>query len=333
MRSDRTGHHYLFGAHPVESDLVLRALPEAPPAQVEDAGIRILAGQRNPMPAAGEDWIHHWREDDGSQVLALARRGGDYLLRFHGQCDFAIDAQGRSVTIDPLGDLAEDTLEHLLIDQVLPRMLAHRGELVAHASVVETGQGSVLFLGRSGWGKSTLAGLLHRQGHRLLSDDCALLSIGAAGVTAVPTYPSLRLYADSVDRVFAAPPATGSVAAYSHKRRVALAPEPARQASGPLRAIYLLNDPALRAEAPAIEPLPPAVACMALVEHSFRLDMTSQAQTAALLRQGARVVEALPAFSLRYPRDFGGSDALLDLLLGHVDALAKEAPGPKGRVR
>lgn len=333
MSIERTRHHYLFGAHPVESDLALPALPATPAGAAAADGIRIVAGPVRPVQVPVADWIHHWHEDDGSRVLGLARRGNDYLLRFHGQCDFVIDGQGRSVTAEPLEDLAVDTLEHLLVDQVLPRLLAHRGELVAHASVVETVHGSVLFLGRSGWGKSTLAGLFHQRGHRLLSDDCALLSFDGTGVAAVPTYPSLRLYGDSLDRVFEAPPATARVAAYSHKRRVALAaggdPRPGR----PLRAIYLLNDPATGAAAPAIDPLPPAVACMALVEHSFRLDMTSQAQTAALLRQGARVVEAVPAFSLRYRRDFGGSDALLDLLLGHVDALAADALRARGPVR
>jgi len=317
-----TTHHYLFGAHRIRSDIALPALPKCPPgADVHgEAALQVAIADAPPAAIPDDGWHHHWRDDAGHCVLSLALRDGGYLLRFHDQCDFRIDEAAAQVQAVPFPGLATDTLEHLLVDQVLPRMLAHRGELVAHASVVDIGGRGALFLGRSGWGKSTLAGLLHQRGHRLLSDDCALLRGDGEHTFAQPTYPSLRLYADSIGQAFDAPPETARVAGYSAKMRVALAPSAATE-SLRIDRVYLLNDPhADPADTHAIAALPPAVACMALVEHSFRLDLASHPHTAALLRQAASVLRAAPAFRLRYPRRFDDSAALIDMLERHIAA-------------
>lgn len=321
-----SAHHYLFGAHRIRSGLALPALPADPGHGA--AELHVTVAGTAPAEIADDGWQHHWLDDAGHCVLSLALHDGGYLLRFHGQCDFRIDQDAARVAASPVPGLPAETLEHLLVDQVLPRMLAHRGELVAHASVVDVGGRGVLFLGRSGWGKSTLAGLLHQRGHRLLSDDCALLRRGDdAAVLALPTYPSLRLYEDSIGQAFAQPPATTRVAGYSRKLRVAVE---APRASDGLRidAIYLLNDPdGDPAASHGIVAMPPAAACMALVEHSFRLDLASRPHTTALLRQAAGVLQSAPAFLLRYPRSFDGNAALIDLLSRHAAGHATVPPG------
>lgn len=312
---------YRFGTRLVQADIALQALP-----QVNDAAagelIEIVATTPRAAPANVDTWLHHWHEDGGSaRVLSLARHGEGYRLRFPNLCDFLIDRDAGRIAAEPLTGLPPDTLEHLLVDQVLPRLLAHRGELVAHASAVQIGTRTALFLGRSGWGKSTLAGLLHRAGHRLLSDDCALLRTSANDVTAVPTYPSLRLYGDSIEETVGTGQATVSVAGYSRKRRVPVADAHADHTARPVHAIYLLNDPADAVTEHAVAPLPPAVACMAIVEHSFRLDMGSTAHTTALLGQAAEVLRRVPAFALRYPRDYATSAQLTALLEQHIAGL------------
>lgn len=322
MYSTPAHRHYRFGTHRVRTDIDLQALPQADGAASE-AVIEVVAGTPRDAPATVDAWLHHWHEDGGSaRVLSLAIAGEGHRLRFPGLCDFLIDRDAGRITAEPLAGLSPDTFEHLLVDQVLPRLLAHRGELVAHASAVEIGGRTALFLGRSGWGKSTLAGLLHRAGHRLLSDDCALLGADDIGITAVATYPSLRMYGDSIGQTVGEEQATASVAGYSSKRRVPVADAAAGQAACRVHAIYLLNDPADAAAEHAVAALPPAVACMAIVEHSFRLDMGSTAHTAALLRQAAEVLRRVPAFALRYPRDYAGSARLTGLLEQHIAGLA-----------
>ena len=64
---------------------------------------------------------------------------------------------------------------------------------------------------------------------------------------------------------------------------------------------------------------------MALVEHSFRLDLAAGGQTAQMLRQAAQVLHQVPAFGLHYRRDYATSAALLDTLLGHAADLSTAA--------
>ena len=144
-------------------------------------------------------WDHHWTDDD-EVVLSLARQGDDYLLRFPDLADFLLQPTASRITVVQRGDDTDDaSLEHLLIDQVLPRYLAHEGLLSLHASMLTVGGRCVLILGNSGAGKSTLAGFLAAHGHGLLSDDCSIVELDGARTLATPNYPSQRLLPDSIE--------------------------------------------------------------------------------------------------------------------------------------
>ena len=275
-------------------------------------------------------WAHEWRETDGSVSLRLSRMAdGTAMLRIMDQCDFFIDPMRATVGIEHEPTLDPETREHLLIDQALPRLLAGQGELVVHAACIRIGDVGVLLLGRSGWGKSTLASLLHGRGHQIVSDDCGILSLEQGVVSATPTYPSLRLYHDSAHRSFGEdlPDAT-PVAHYSRKKRL-LVDEAQHNAPIAIGAIYRLNDPDDAAGTIAIATIPSAVACIALIEHGFRLNLASREHSTRQLRQAADVARAVPAWSLTYPRDFSQADRVIDTLLNHV-AISAGKPLPFG---
>ena len=64
-------------------------------------------------------------------------------------------------------------------------LLAERGDLALHGSVVAAGGSGVLFCGPTGRGKSTLALLASRLGHPVLSEDGAIVELrGGAGTAA-----------------------------------------------------------------------------------------------------------------------------------------------------
>lgn len=318
-------HHYRFGQSRLASQVPLPILPTAGGDRAADAAIILDAA---PARAALEpigDWLHHWPDSNGTVTLSLAAHGDGYRLRFPDLCDFLIDADARRIRVESTQGLAPNTLEHLIVDQLLPRVLSHRGALVAHASAVRIQGRAIGFLGHSGWGKSTLAGLLHHAGHRLLSDDCALLVPIGAATCVVPAYPSLRLFEDSIGQTLGEDVSTRPVAAYSPKQRLTLGPPEPEDSHCLLQAIYMLNDPATSATGHLIAPLPPAQACMALVEHSFRLDMASSMHATALLAQAASVLRRVPAFALHYPRDYAANPALLETLIAHAASLARTA--------
>lgn len=313
-------HYYRFGRSHVASTMPLPVLPAVIGAcTAADIHLHIGPVCSDPVPVT--HWQHHWLEPNGSITLSITPEREGYRLRFPALCDFLLDANASNIYIEPAKALDATTLEHLIVDQLLPRVLAHRGALVMHASAIGIQGRAILTLGHSGWGKSTLASLLHGAGHQLLSDDCALLSPAVTAPHVIPTYPSLRLLEDSIGQMAGAATATTQVATYSPKQRVSLGPHPPQEIAWPLRAIYLLNDPATPASGHTVTPLPPAQACMALVEHSFRLDLASTQHTRMLLAQAAAVLAQSPVFALSYPRDYSASSSLLATLTSHVASL------------
>jgi predicted AAA+ superfamily ATPase len=69
----------------------------------------------------------------------------------------------RTISLHPLtAETTPDTLEHLLHDQIYPRLLAQEGELELHAGAVDMDGQLAVLLGDSGMGKSTLVASLQQ---------------------------------------------------------------------------------------------------------------------------------------------------------------------------
>lgn len=308
--------YYRYGASTVCSTLALPALPAAL------AGTTVAYCIDRTLQACPADihWRHHWHDGD-DVVLSLAQLGTDYWLRMPDLADFLFQPDAGRILVAPDACADDTTLEHLLVDQVLPRLLAHRGHLVLHASAVTLHGRHALFLGKSGWGKSTLAGLLQQRGHAVHSDDCVQLRVADGRHEAVPTYPSLRLYPDSLDTLFPDTVSTAPVASYSEKLRVPLQRPEGTNSAVPVAALYVLVDPATAGAAVRISALRPSQACQALIGHSFRLDLGDRAGNAAHLARCAAMVNDVPVFRLDYQRDFTQSAALVEAITRHLSSL------------
>ena len=322
-------HAYEFGNRTITCPFPLPSLRTTP--AVLDASLRITAPTVIEQLTEREEWSQQWPDKHGNVLIqvALERPGNDhddgnrtYLLKFSGMCEFRLDIVRGSIGIARLPATSAEAIEHLLIDHVLPCLLDGLGELVVHASCIGLDSGCVLFLGQSGWGKSTLTGLLGRHGHAPLSDDCTLLTLNEGVVQATPTYPGLRLFDDSIEQAFERIPRLHPVAEYTSKRRIRLDAQATHsKIPAPVRAAYLLNDPAQPATATSIDPVSSATACMTLIKHSFRLDLHARQRTAALMQQAAMAARRLPVFALRYPRDFAQAQQLITVLTRHFATL------------
>lgn len=165
---------------------------------------------------------------------------GRLLFRTRTIADFLVE-EGAQVHINPMWGVEPLKLWNLLFGGVTGALLIQRGVLALHGSSVEIPGGAVLFCGASGAGKSTLAGLLLRQGFRVLDDNIAALYPGDGGFRVQPglghfrfTHDTLRLLGESARG--AAFPAPVEPKHLHQLRPEEFCPEPR-----PLRHIFLLD--------------------------------------------------------------------------------------------
>ena len=295
---------YAYAGLMVASTLGLDVLAASTRGDVDAADCRIER-LTSPPARSAEIWTHPSRTRNRSPNLFLARGEGGFLLGFPHLADFQISKEGDRIGAWPAPETSEETLHHLLLNQVLPRVLAHRGRLVLHAGAVCAENRAIAFVGPTGSGKSTLTASFHAAGHKLLSDDGLVLNSIVGGITVLPTYPSLRLWPGSVAGLFVEPPTLAPMAHYSTKRRVRLDEDETIGHPVPLAAVFVLA-PTSKTGVLTISPtrLSPKDACMALIENSFQLDVTDTRRVAGVLSEAAKVAQQVPVIRLAYPRRF-----------------------------
>ena len=296
-----TLYRYSFARCQISSSVALTGLtPRAAPTGPDDIAIEFAEGPCSPI--AVTEWRHHWQSGTSAPSLSLARVRNEWLLRVPDLADFIISPDFGSVRVQPLIALDGSTIAHLLLDQVIPRILGQRSELMLHASAVQIGEGGVaMFVGESGIGKSTWAATLYRMGHTVLSDDCVLLRSDKISTTALPTYPSLRLLSDALDHFSMGAVGAEPMAHYSAKKRVPLPSARWDDAGSRVAALFLLERNSGDSSG-YIRPVSPRHAFIELARNTFRLDANDARRAADLMPGIASVAERVPAFAVRSPR-------------------------------
>ena len=292
-------------------DLVLASnvpLPELPPANGSEpeCSFQVLSGRG--LKPASKDWFHQWYFPDGEPWLRMAKQESDFLLRFPDLADFVVSTDGKLIQCYPGSETPIETLRHLLLDQVIPLVLSHRGRLVLHASAVATPEGAVCFLGMAGVGKSTLAASFCWQGHPLLTDDCLLIDESGEKVLATPSYAGLRLWSDAIPNLFGDEPPSLPVAHYTTKKRLVADSDQLRFCSHPVPVarLYVLASPEGNGNGGEIHiaSFPRRDAFMELVKAAFRLDITDKQRLCKQFERLSCVITSFPVRRLSFPHDF-----------------------------
>ena len=315
-------------------------LPELPETRKGDASL-VFQLSADPQPTTSEsNWFHHLRCPEGEIVISCGRIGKDYHLHFPGMADFLIAENCTEILCYRKHDVSDETVRHLLLDQVIPRMLGQQGRLILHASAVVLPDGKgVIFLGDSGYGKSTIASSFHEHSSRLISDDCLLIQAGENSVWCVPNYYGLRLFKDSARAIFSKQYSFSNVAHYSQKKRILLDQNDSNKSSSKvkLEAIFLLGDPALnlRSKGVKIKLIRGANEMMALIKQTFVLDVTDRKLLACQFENVAKIVAVdLPTYRLDYPRDHSYLPAVRNAvkdILSQKEGLSQRVEIPSGR--
>lgn len=296
---------YRYADSTIQTSLCLDELPPAGTALSGAASIfvRDLAGAR--IGPVRHGWTEFRPPDTNAIVLAVAKCRDEFVLRFPDVADFFVSDDGRSVGIVAKPGCSPDTVRHLLLDQALPRLLAHRGRLVLHAGASDLVGDAVAFVGESGRGKSTLVASLSDAGHPALSDDALIVTPEPDGCTCLALYPALRLWPDSMAGLALGTNGDQPTGGNSSKRRL---PIPKGTAGAPIKlsALFILKEGPGGGSVPRITatPLSRREACVALLRASFQLDIGNPATAAKTLEQAALVARRLPIFGLSYSREY-----------------------------
>lgn len=272
--------------------------------------------------------VHDWliNDDEDAVWLRVNRYAGGYWLHFPDLADFSISVDGTCISLWPGAETPHETLCHLLVDQVMPLVLAHCGRFVLHASAVMLPDGrGIAFAGTSGRGKSTLAAYFAGQGFPLLTDDGVLLDEREGRLWLTPSYAGVRLWEDSWATLFGEAVQLQQFAHYTQKKRVVVA-----AANGldyalhavPLARIYFLGSSA-EMELPTtveIAPVRPLTAFMELFKNSYRLDIHDRSQLRrTFARYTALSVRSL-FYNLAYPHDLTALPSVKEAIVKHLCA-------------
>lgn len=264
-------------------------------------------------PLAGPAYAK-WRSPAGEVAATFHRHPDGYLVRFRDCADFVIALDRGTVTCAPVPGVAPQMVEDIFLNQVMPMIRGQEGGLIIHASAVTIADGIVGFMGSTGRGKSTLAAAFARRGFPFLSDDGLTLTVEDCRYIAHPNRPTFRLWQDSQWAVLAGrefPPE------YDDEKTRVVAGEslPFQARPLPLRALYLLGTG--DSAAPRIEPLSQRQAVAELMNHSFLLDVEDRLRLKRHFDTLAQVGEAVPCFSLDYPRIYGILDEVIGAVVDH----------------
>ena len=284
-------------------------LPELSDIEIADYVITIKSGNTTQDIPDQPNWFHQLDDSAGKQWLSCSKLDDVYLLRFSGIADFTISQSYKSIQYYSEPGVTPETIRHLLLDQIIPRILGQQGRLVLHASAVVLPEGiSVAFIGPSGRGKSTLASSFHENRATLITDDCLLLDEKDGKFIGIPNYFGVRLFDDSALAIFGQEFEKSPVAEYSSKSRLRLPKSNigSHYMNSPLSVLFLLSDHAATdsdGEEIIISPISGAKELMSIIRQSFILDVTDK----ALIKKqfeiiGNLVKSDIKMFNLQYPR-------------------------------
>ncbi len=308
---------YIACGQIIDSEIPLPELSSHP--ATEGAPSILIRQSSLPFPDFS-DWFHRWVMPDGSTWLQIGRQHRDYLLRFPDMADFLVETESATIYVYAGSKSSPETLRHLLLDQVLPLVIASAGKLLLHASAVLVPGGIAVFMGESGKGKSTLAASFCEAGYPLVTDDCLLIEQRDDGFCGLCSYPGLRLWEDSAYTLFPDEiPEFKKVAHYSEKLRVSRTAEylGTRTDSAPIGKIYLL-DPDDTAKDVTLHRISGARTVVSILQYVFHLDVKDPDSLRVQFDWLSRLAKARPVYRLCFPRGYEYLFSIRNVVLEHM---------------
>lgn len=260
----------------------------------------------------------------GNKTLAdpafvLTERGGGkfFDLFYSDGARFVVDETAERVwgTTEP--QLPPEDLFLYFLGPVMGFLLRHRHVTSIHASAVELRDRAVLFSGYAGRGKSTTAAALALRGIPVMCEDIVPLELTKSLYWAIPAYPRICLWPDSVVKLVGDREAFPRLSPEWDKRYLPLDGLRAKFASEkkPLGVIYLFGPRSPEDSAPRIEELRPREALLELVKNTYMNWLLDRERRAEEFDELHKVVQQVPVRRVVAHADGEKIGELCDLIL------------------
>ncbi|MCW3836905.1 hypothetical protein ACFQ1E_11465 [Sphingomonas canadensis] len=163
------------------------AIPDLLPASAGAADVTITLGAIDHAPILCDTDFSHWIASPGH-----------WLIEVRDEVRIEV-REGGSVRVELAPGAEPDIANSLLLGSALSALLQQRGVLPLHASALASPDGAILVAGSSGAGKSTLQTGLARHGLPVLADDITGIVLDAGVPVAVPGFPVVRMWQETID--------------------------------------------------------------------------------------------------------------------------------------
>lgn len=172
----------------IKSEICVKALtPKAEALETCDLQIRL---GRTPEKLNSEPLVKN--------VCATMAKG-EYLF-FHKKLGVRFYVKdGRDIIVDEDYYQNPETVSVYLLGSIMGAVLYMRGIIPMHASAVQTEMGAILFCGKSGAGKSTIAHALQQRGYNAITDDVAPIQVINGKPFVHPGYNQFKLWQNSLE--------------------------------------------------------------------------------------------------------------------------------------
>jgi hypothetical protein len=284
-------------AHP---DLTHVEVRTAHSAYFSDA----VRGAQFEQPATS--WYRHGRLPDRSAYI-----------RWEGIGEFLVSADGSTIDCRRFDAASAECFEVYLLGQALSFALVQRGLEPLHATTIVINGEAAVFLGGSGFGKSSLAACFLDAGHRLLTDDLLVLQERSGRMFAYPGPPRIKLFPKLARRFLGGAARGTPMNSETDKLVLPLDRQRSCFAPVPIRTIYTLSSP--RSSFPKqrirFECLSPCAAFLELTKHTFNQRVMDSDRLRRQFIEAARLVSNSRIKKVFYPRVLSLLPAVRDAIL------------------
>lgn len=278
----------------VRSEIDLPELSTADPGGPTDPDVTVTVRTLTRPPALTSETSFH----------AAGQR--DYYLQYDAATVRVRD--GTRIAVDPARGVPHEVLRHVIVGPALNHLLHQRGYFVLHASTVSIDGAAVAFVGESGQGKTTTAMACLTEGHHVLSDDVAAITLDGGTPVVRSGYPAVKLSTEAVETFDppVEPPVRTCDGRPRHFHRLRH-DQPASPV--PLAGVYLLEDgPEIE-----VESLSGGERIMSLVDNTYAIGtLGSDGQAATNVGVCGEIAGATSVKRLRRPRDLDRLPEVID---------------------